>query len=496
MKKSLILPLTRLASSLSLFGVLLCIHMSFTLAHFLPSESKAAVMDAVYSFFFVGAALSAVLCPLFLPFPGGKNKPLLMSLCFIGFLSALEFIFRSLGVSLWLGSYALRSLMAILEGMITTMCYGLFYLAWLRKPAAGSQTGRTGGFCSLVLGAALLGSVLARYYSVPLMETGLAGDPHKGVVFVFHFIKYCIPVIGALAAVSVLMSHNAAASLPGKDQPAEPEIKTDRSVILRLIGLASVFTILNGMLNMQALPLYSDEVIYYPHYLTVTAAVLILGFLAGRSTGLFIRLFLPPAIVLFILMSCLPLFIEHPQFNITMSTLIAIAHYTVWVVFTTAVVEYYSGGFWFYGIASVISFSVVFAFLAPLIQPFIPDGAEYKVLFIVIAAVLFMLLAFRFIFPKQAQKAQPSMMPEKRQEPFPETAALEDIFRERGLSQREIEVANLLVKEGIGKKEIGERLFISAGTAKIHISKIYQKFDVNNQREFMALFVYKEQLPR
>jgi len=484
MKKSLILTLARLASSLSLFGVLLCIHLNFTLAHFLPSESKVAI-DAVYTFFFIGAALSAVLCPLFLPFPCGKNKPLIMSVCFIVCLSVLEFIFRLLGVSLWLGSYAIRSIMAIFEGMITTLCYGLFYLTWLRKPAENDQSG-TGRFCSLVLGAALLGSVLARYYSVPLMEAGLAKDPLDGVVFLFNFIKYCIPVIGALAAISVIMTHNAAAGLPAVSSAVR--IKTDRSVILRLIGLASVFTILNGVLNMQALPLYSSEAIYYPHYLTVAAAVLILGFLAGRSTNGFIRWFLPPAIVLFILMSCLPLFIEYPKFNIIMSTLIAIAHYTVWVVFTTAVVEHYSGGFWFYGIASVIFFSVVFAFLAPLIQPFIPDGAEYRVLFIVIAAVLFMLLAFRFIFPGQAQKFQ-SKAAEKLRERFPETAAPEDIFRERGLSQREIEVANLLVKEGLGKKEIGERLFISAGTAKIHISKIYQKFNVNNQREFMALFV-------
>jgi len=493
MKKSLIIPLARLASSLSIFGVLLCIHISFTLAHFLPSESKV-VMDAVYSFFFVGAALGAVLCPLFLPFPGGKNKPLIMSVCFIAFLVAVEFTFRSLGVDVWLGSVTVRSVMAIPEGMITTMCYGLFYLTWLRKPAADDQSG-TGRFCSLVLGAALLGSVLVRYYSVPLMEAGIAKDPLEGIKFLFTFIKYCIPVIGVFASASVLMTHNAAAALPDAVSSATV-IKTNWSVILRLIGLASVFTILNGMLNMQALPLYSIEVIYYPHYLTVTAAVLILGFLAGRSTGGFIRWFLPPAIVLFILMSCLPLFKENPQFNITMSTLIAIAHYTVWVVFTTAVVENHSGGFWFYGIATVIFFSVVFAFLAPLIQPFIPDGAEYRVLFIVIAAVLFMLLAFRFIFPEQTQKPQPARVAEKRQEPFPETAALEDIFRERGLSQREIEVANLLVKEGFGKKEIGERLFISAGTAKIHISKIYQKFSVNNQREFMALFVYKEQFPK
>jgi len=487
MKKSLIVPLARLASSLSLFGVLLCIHLSFTLAHFLPSESKW-VMDAVYLFFFAGAALGAVLCPLFMPFAGGKNKPPLMSVCFIALLIAVEFTLRSLGVNVWLGSVTVRSVMAIPEGILTTMCYGLFYLTWLRKPAENNQGGRTGGFCSLVLGAALLGCVLVRYYSVPLMEAGLAKDPLEGVKFLFNFIKYCIPAMGAFAAAGVLMTHNAAAVLPDAVSSASV-IKTNWPVILRLIGLASVFTILNGVLNMQALPLYSNEVIYYPHYLTVTAAVLILGFLAGRSTNRFIRWFLPPAIVLFILMSCLPLFKEHPQFNIVMSTLIAIAHYTVWVVFTTAVVENYSGGFWFYGIATVIFFSVVFAFLAPLIQPFIPDGAEYRVLFIVIAAVLFMLLAFRFIFPKQTQRPQSSRISEKRREPFPETAALEDIFRERGLSQREIEVGNLIVKEGFGKREIGERLFISAGTAKIHISKIYQKFGVNNQREFMALFV-------
>ena len=114
-----------------------------------------------------------------------------------------------------------------------------------------------------------------------------------------------------------------------------------------------------------------------------------------------------------------------------------------------------------------------------------PDGTEYRVLFIVIAAVLFMLLAFRLIFPKQRQEPL-------RLEPFPSTSTLEDIFRDRGLSQREVEVAHLLVKQGFGNKEIGERLYIAAGTAKLHISKIYQKFGVNNRAEFMALFVNKE----
>jgi DNA-binding CsgD family transcriptional regulator len=172
------------------------------------------------------------------------------------------------------------------------------------------------------------------------------------------------------------------------------------------------------------------------------------------------------------------------------------------VVFTTAIVELYAGGFWFYGASIVIFFSVAFAFLAPVIGPFIPDGTKYRVLFIIIAVVLSMLLAFRWLlFPKLPQNALPQSAPQpqsaaKPQGAFPasslETSNLEDIFKERGLSQREIEVAKLLVNEGLMKNEIGKRLFITPGTAKIHISKIYQKFKVNNRAEFMTLFVKSE----
>jgi DNA-binding CsgD family transcriptional regulator len=508
MKQNGLLPFARFASSLSLFGIFLCMHITFTLAHFLPSGS-ASVMYAVYIFYFTGIAAGVVLCPLFLPVPAGKNKPLFISIGFIAFLIALEFTLRSLGFRVWLDSAAVRGIMAIPEGIETTMCYGLFYLTWLRQPAAlpaalpaaGGQANRTGGFCSLILGAALLGSVLARYYSVPLMEAGIAAeDPLAGAALIFNGIKWCMMILGVFAAAAVFMTHNAAPAQPcesadsGQSAGGVPALKTDWPVILRLIGFASVFTILNGVMDMRALPLYSDQAIYHPHYLIVAAAVPLLGLLAGISISLFIRRFLLPAIILFILFSCLPLFEDYPRLNMVMSTLIAIAHYTAWVVFTTAVVELYAGGFWFYGAATVIFFSVVFAFLAPVIGPFVPDGIKYRVLFTVIAAVLFMLLAFRWLlFPKL-----PRSVAAQKQEPFYgsvlETSNIENIFRERGLSQREIEVAHLLVKEGLGKQEIGERLYIAPGTAKIHISKIYQKFEVNNRAEFMALFVKGEKI--
>jgi len=501
-QNGLLLALARLASSLSIFGILLCMHLSFTLAHFLPAESKH-VMYAVYIFYFLGIAIGAFLCPQFLPVPVGKNKPLFLSVGFIVFLIVFEFILRSFGFQIWLGSAAVRGIMAIPEGVLTTACYGLFYLTWLKKPAAGGRANRTGKFCSLVLGAALLGSVLASYYSIPPLEKGGAAlEPLNGAVLVFKFIKWCMVVLaGIFPVVSVFLfskltrvsTEDVSANGVDKDAPAVPAVKTDWPVILRLIGLASMFTILNGIMDMRALPLYTDKAVYHPNYLIVAVAVPIFGFLAGLSINRFIRRFLLPVIILFILFSCLPLFDDYPLINSIMITLISIVHYTAWVVFTTAIVELYSGGFWFYGASIVIFFSVAFAFLSPVISPFVSHSREFQVLFTILFVVFSMLMALRWLFfPKLPRFTAVKRQGEFHVTPAFKTSNLEDIFTERGLSQREIEVADLLVKEGLGKKEIGERLHIASGTAKIHISKIYQKFDVKTRAEFMALFVKGE----
>ncbi|MDR2733229.1 MAG: helix-turn-helix transcriptional regulator [Spirochaetota bacterium] len=471
------LPLARFLSSLSLFGILLCTHLCFALVYFLPPGWFQRGY-AVGAFFFAGAAAGAVLCPLFLPVPR-KAQSAIMGITFIAALVAAESIFHFLGFREFLDSAIVRAGIAISVGMLTTVCYGLFYLTWLRVPANGHGN-RTGRYCSLAAGAALLGAVLARYYSVPLIETHIAaGDPLLGAAFIFDLLQWCIIILGASTAITVFLLRKADCA----PVCADPIIKTDRTMILRLIGLASVFTILNAVLNMRMLPLYADIAVYHPHYITVALAVLLLTLLAGRSTDRFIRRFTPPTVVLFILISCLPLFESHPQVNMIMSTLLATAHYTAWVVFTTAVVELYAGGFWFYGMAAVIFFTAAFAGLAPVVNPFVPEGTEYRVLFIVIAAVVFMLLAFRWLlFPKQRPASEVSPL---------DISNIEDIFQERGLSQREIEVAHLLVTEGLGKQEIGERLFIAPGTAKLHISKIYQKFGVTNRAEFMALVVQR-----
>ena len=68
---------------------------------------------------------------------------------------------------------------------------------------------------------------------------------------------------------------------------------------------------------------------------------------------------------------------------------------------------------------------------------------------------------------------------------------LQEIFRDHGLSEREIEVANLMVSEGLDNKEISERIYRTIITVKTHASQIYRKFTVKGLAELMALIVRK-----
>ncbi|MDR1839606.1 MAG: helix-turn-helix transcriptional regulator [Treponema sp.] len=99
-----------------------------------------------------------------------------------------------------------------------------------------------------------------------------------------------------------------------------------------------------------------------------------------------------------------------------------------------------------------------------------------------------MFLSLRIIFPKTppvtAAEAQPSAA---KMPSITSFRNFEDTFRERGLSRREIEVAALLVQEGLGAGEIGERLYISERTVNDHIASIYRKFAVKKRGEFMAM---------
>lgn len=69
-------------------------------------------------------------------------------------------------------------------------------------------------------------------------------------------------------------------------------------------------------------------------------------------------------------------------------------------------------------------------------------------------------------------------------EPDPDSLRDDAFFRRVELSEREREVARLLV-QGRTNKEIGEALFISVNTVKSHIKSIYQKAGASNRVRLM-----------
>ena len=79
----------------------------------------------------------------------------------------------------------------------------------------------------------------------------------------------------------------------------------------------------------------------------------------------------------------------------------------------------------------------------------------------------------------------------KTYSPLPIHPPLDEIFRQHGLSERETEVANLMVIEGLDNEEISQRIFRTIITVKKCASQIYSKFGVRTRVELIALIVRK-----
>jgi len=187
---------------------------------------------------------------------------------------------------------------------------------------------------------------------------------------------------------------------------------------------------------------------------------------------------LPIAIFLFILTPCLLLFNDNTYFIMLLSTLLAIFRYSSWAIFTVAIIECYSAGWWFYGFASVIYFTNIFSYVGPLINRVLPHGTEFTVLFLLITAAVFIFLVSKVLFPK-TQKIETGGK-------LVSIPAFTDIFKENNLSERETDIANLIVNEGLNNEEIAKKLFLAPITVRQYASQIYRKFNVNDRTEFMA----------
>src|SRR4029077_2692220 len=77
---------------------------------------------------------------------------------------------------------------------------------------------------------------------------------------------------------------------------------------------------------------------------------------------------------------------------------------------------------------------------------------------------------------------------------------LRDVLTQKGLSNREAEVAELVTK-GLSNKEVASQLFVTEKTVKFHLTNIYKKMNVKSRAQLIVWclphfgFVEKEEKP-
>jgi DNA-binding CsgD family transcriptional regulator len=355
------------------------------------------------------------------------------------------------------------------------------------------------------MATALMTAVLIRLGAISLLKhTGLTANPLGVMSLLFKALKWMALGLGISAGLCVVSFSKTSQGNPGVQRTdtdasskspgfrvENSENASDWSMIARLVGLSATFTLLNSLLEMRLFPLVSGVVgAYGPFFLVVVPATLLLCFLVGRSrlfigrtAGNFLRFLLMSMILLFILLPNLHFSQEYPTATLVMNSLVSIFHFSMWVILTTAVVELYRGRRWFYMCAVAVFMTHSVSFFGPFLGPFIPKGAAFTVLITATAAAVFALLGFRTLFPSLRLQEKP--LPEPATAPAP---SLAHIFREYGLTEREMEIAHLMI-DGYTNGKIAERIFRTTVTVEKHITSIYRKFKVDNRVAFMAKFI-------
>ena len=474
------------------FLAVLCLCMNFYLVLVLNSyfplvsggSISGGVVVIISLFSFVGVFVSSLLCPFFLPSPGyaaglPKNGKPVKEIAFILSIVLPNVIIRSMGVELWINSLPAKALVQILTGMLYPICIGLFLQTHIMISGGGKEN-RTGKFCSFFFALAFSGGIFSRLIFLSLHGSAGSG-PLRVMALAYNLINALIIFIGVFTITWIVLTKNAACvqALPEQDPH---ETKANWQIIFPVIGLAVIFKFLNSVMEMRLFPgmNYSPQS-FDIHSFVQGIAVPLITLLAYRSVNRFLKMFIPAAMGLFVLLPCLLFFEDYPRFIMFMDILLRLFNILIWVIFTVTLIEHYSGGLWFFILSSAIHLTNIFSFISPMILRYIPKGTGNIILICGISSVLSVILSIRILLLKNQFSP-----------PAPARSSLEDIFRQYRLTEREMRVAALVV-EGYENEEIANRIFRATITIKTHLTNIYKKFGVKGRTEFMAMVLRKLQ---
>jgi DNA-binding CsgD family transcriptional regulator len=134
---------------------------------------------------------------------------------------------------------------------------------------------------------------------------------------------------------------------------------------------------------------------------------------------------------------------------------------------------------------AIIVLTVVFDLIDSLALHYSLDLTSYSM---VVFALSVTLMLFRMSVIKTKELKEKSALLEKATSP---ASAREKAFNSYGLTEREKEVARLMV-EGFNNNDIGERLFLSKGTIAFYVTNIFRKFGIiDGKNKGRAMFLAK-----
>jgi DNA-binding CsgD family transcriptional regulator len=134
---------------------------------------------------------------------------------------------------------------------------------------------------------------------------------------------------------------------------------------------------------------------------------------------------------------------------------------------------------------TIFGLTVVFDLIDSLALHYSLDLTRYGMVLISLAVTF---LLFRLSVIKDRELKIKSALLEKAANPV---SAREKLFNSFGLTEREKEIARLMV-EGLDNTEIGERLFLSNSTIAFHVTNIFRKFGIiDGKNKGRAMFLAK-----
>jgi DNA-binding CsgD family transcriptional regulator len=435
----------------------------------------------------VGMVLGAVLLPLLLPLgdlrEGRRPSRYTLRLVIVAAFFLPQIIVRLLGEEAWQKSSFNYWFMALGNGLVSTLMFGCFF----------TLAGKHRAFwAALALSAGLF------WYNLTL------GPARELLPYMFASAGIALTAAGVLLLVFLAGLSRGLGMEGRKDTSAgksravsQDEASCAAANAGRRGLLPCVFPILaaliifwtNSFTDQLFLPTLNINS-FPPGFnltsLTLIVALPVFGLLARLRWRHFLKESIRLSSFLFLLSPSLLLLSHSQTLFLILHTLNITVMQMITVIFPCAIIDLYwqkrpgAHGYWAAWLL-VILFYLINANALVLTGPFKALSLEngYAVVLLSLAAVAFYFLSQPLVLPKPNNTAGITV-------PAAAAANLADIFREHNLSERETEVALLLVQEGLSNEEMGNRLCISERTIKSHVYQIYQKFGVKKRAAFLA----------